>query len=310
MAGVDKERFDDEVADATLLLDFAISSGFTTADGRKVDDELVNAIKHAQDLAGKPDLPGADERAAFERAYRDLAQLLAPVTADTLKATSDDYGQKSYLAPVGRKSVAIIWSRKLSGWTMLFVVIALAGNWLEEVYGPLPQGGEQALETYPPLLQSLQILLQILVPFTYGAIGSCVYLLKCIQFFIHTRQFDPLRKTEYYNRMILGAVSGGMIVILVHQISVDDEGVVQLSAAALGFLAGYNTDLLFAAIERISNALLPKIDLTTVRRAPTRTNAVNIDASLKDLLDLHQKTTNPDDKKLIAGLIQKIQDRL
>lgn len=310
MAGVDKARFDEEVGDATLLLDFAIATGFATADGRKVDDELVNAIKLAQDLVGKPDLPSAEDRAAFERAYRDLARLLTPVTADTLKATSDEYGRRTYLAPLGQKSIAIIWSRKLSGWTILFVVIALFGNWLEEVYGPLPQGGQQALDTYPPFLQGLQFLLQILVPFTYGAIGASVYLLKAVQYFIHTRQFDPLRITEYYNRMILGAVSGGIIVILVDEVAGDGDTVIKFSAAALGFLAGYNTDLLFGAIERISNALLPKIDLTTIRRAPARSSAVSVDASLKDLLDLHQKATDPEDKKFYASLIERIRDRL
>ena len=41
-----------------------------------------------------------------------------------------------------------------------------------------------------------------------------------------------------------------------------------LTVAALGFLAGYNTDLLFNAMERISSALLPKLGLDTVQKVP------------------------------------------
>jgi hypothetical protein len=38
------------------------------------------------------------------------------------------------------------------------------------------------------------------------------------------RQFDPRRIPEYYNRMILGAVSGGMIVILLASLISNQSG--------------------------------------------------------------------------------------
>ena len=42
---------------------------------------------------------------------------------------------------------------------------------------------------------------------------------------------------------------------------------IQLSSAALGFLAGYNTDFLFSTIERVMAALLPKVGIDSVQRA-------------------------------------------
>jgi hypothetical protein len=107
-----------------------------------------------------------------------------------------------------------------------------------------------------------------MVPFTYGAIGACVALLKVCQAYIHMRQFDPRRIPEYHNRMILGAVSGGMIVILAGHLMGDQGGEIKLGEAALGFLAGYNSDLLFSAIERISTAILPRFAPDSSQRGP------------------------------------------
>jgi hypothetical protein len=122
-------------------------------------------------------------------------------------------------------------------WAILFITIALVGNYIEAVNQPLPYISDRT-EQFPTWAQRLQIISQILVPFTYGAIGASVALLKACQAFIHMRQFDPRRIPEYYNRMILGAICGGMIVLLINQISDDDGASVKLSAAALGFIAG------------------------------------------------------------------------
>jgi hypothetical protein len=94
-------------------------------------------------------------------------------------------------------------------------------------------------------------------PFTYGAMGACVFLLRSLHRHIYGRTFDRRRKPEYFNRILLGAISGGAVVLLVHS-NPNDTTATKVSATALGFLAGYNTDLLFSAIERITNAIFPK----------------------------------------------------
>jgi len=304
-----------EVKDATLVLDYATANGVLGTGGRKLDDDLITRIKAAQDLivSGKP--PSAEERATFEQAYRDLAIFVSPVTAETLKATSEDFAVTSRLfAAWGPRPIAIIWSRKLSLWAILFIVVAIADTLIDEVNGPLPDPNDFPPGKRPTLscFQTLQALLQILIPFTYGAIGASVALLKACQAYIHMRQFDPRRIPEYYNRMILGAISGGMIVLLVNQIAGDDGIPVKLSAAALGFLAGYNNDLLFGAIERISAAILPKVGIGSVARdRPPKSNAAMVhDVSLKDLLERLKSATDPNEKKVISDLIGKIQSRI
>jgi hypothetical protein len=310
-----KASFEQEVTDAALLLNYAISSGAPT--DRKIDDELIVAIERAQDFAAGSEIPKAEDRARFESAYRDLALLLRPVTVETLKATSEEHGRVPHLfervlIPAGRAPESTIWSRKLSAWAIVFLFIALLGDWFDWIYGPLPERGQQAVNTLPLFLPATQTSLKILVPFTYGAIGACLYLLKACQTHVHMRQFDPRRMPEYYNRMILGGAAGGVIVLLVNQLAGDDGTTVRFSAAALGFLAGYNNDLLFGAVERISAAILPKVGITTVRQEAPRplTTPTIEDVSLKDLLARYQGATSDEEKKLYAGLIQKIQNRL
>lgn len=96
----------------------------------------------------------------------------------------------------------------------------------------------------------------LLAPFFYGAMGACVFLLRSLHKHIYARTFDRRRSPEYYNRLLLGLIGGGIIVLLIDPSATPDAA--KIPASALGFLAGYNNDLLFSAIERITNAIFPK----------------------------------------------------
>ena len=86
------------------------------------------------------------------------------------------------------------------------------------------------------------------MPWIYGGLGACIFLLRTAHVFIYQRSFDVRRKPEYLNRILLGAASGGAIMLFVNQITDDQGNVFKLSSAALGFLAGYNTDFLFSTM--------------------------------------------------------------
>jgi hypothetical protein len=98
---------------------------------------------------------------------------------------------------------------------------------------------------------------EAVAPVVYGTLGACVFLLRSLHVHIYDRTFDRRRKPEYVNRIVLGTVCGGVIVLFSHAGMTSPQGA-ELGAPALGFLAGYNTDLLFSFIERISNAFFPK----------------------------------------------------
>src|SRR5918996_254205 len=88
-------RHQGEVRDAGELLAWAL------AEGRPVPDETVQRINEAEAvLAPSAPFPKPSERARFEQAYRDLAQLVAPVTVRTLRATSDEHGYSTVWGPM------------------------------------------------------------------------------------------------------------------------------------------------------------------------------------------------------------------
>src|SRR5262249_21339898 len=142
-------------------------------------------------------------------------------------------------------------------------------------------------EYYPPDRESLAVspfwplfslILQSLEPFAYGALGAVTYLLRSAHVFIYERSFDPRRTPEYTNRMLLGLIGGGDIKLFVTQVSTDESSVVELSGAALAFLAGYSSDFLFTTIERVIAAILPRVGLESVRRAvPDRTAMMTVE---------------------------------
>jgi len=117
---------------------------------------------------------------------------------------------------------------------------------------------QTAVSAPPPAADVYSEIAHALAPFAYGAMGACVFLLRSLHKHIWGRTFDRRRKPEYYSRVMLGAISGGAIVLLLTSDVGSPEGAVKLGYNALGFLAGYNTDLLFSTIERIMNAIFPK----------------------------------------------------
>ena len=44
-------------------------------------------------------------------------------------------------------------------------------------------------------------------------VGACAYMLRSAHYFIYQRSFDTRRTPEYFNRILLGAISGGAIIL-------------------------------------------------------------------------------------------------
>lgn len=258
-------RFRKEVNEANVLLEWAVATGKKLDDQKSVDDELVKRIKEGYQWLTKDEIP-AEERAAFESAYKELTTILAPVTYRTLAATSDEHGRSTLLAPIyylfhkkQRVSEARIWSKKLWLWTIgLLLTVMIAENFDDylDVFAPADSQSINDADVGP--FQRLSFWLSVILPFLYGALGACAYLLRSCHRFIHKRTFDPDRIPEYFNRGLLGFLAGGTILLF----TTDDGTLVgadtSLTGAALAFLAGYSTDFLYTTLERVAAAVMPK----------------------------------------------------
>lgn len=96
-----------------------------------------------------------------------------------------------------------------------------------------------------------------LVPFVYGTLGACAFLLRNMGEKLRARQFDPSDIPQHWNRLFLGGLSGGMVILFANDDPDSVINVVNISVGALGFIAGYSIDVLFNTIDRLISAVLP-----------------------------------------------------
>lgn len=304
-----------EIADAYELMEYAIETGFVKpTTNETLAEDVVTTIKVIAAKAGysigAPDSSSAErptlhlkasEWAKLELAYYKLTRFMSPVTAQTLRDTSKAGKGFGIGSPAERFAIL------LSIITIAFAVFIVVVEWGLQRFAPVQEG---EVDTANTIMQFAQIL----IPWAYGGLGSCAYLLRSAHTYIHERTFNIRRKPEYFNRIILGTISGGAIILFVNYVSSDGEGTtIKLSSAALGFLGGYSTDFLFNTIERVVTALLPKIGIQTIRQdaAPPKA-ALDVAVgglTLKELLERFDKAQGPD-KDMYKSLIDKLRGRM
>jgi len=268
----------------------------------------------------------------FLLAYHQLAQLLQPISAQTLRNTGP-CREKLFLLFTCDQGRAVCFARKLWILAFLFATFNICVAWGSHYWGPpisqlaqlkllsFPVVEPPAAGWWPPMqANTLMQLLEILVPFSYGGLGACVYLLRSAHSLVHERKFDVRRKPEYYSRIVLGMIGGGAILLFVNNIVGGDGKGIMLSSAALGFLAGYSTDFLFQTVERVVAAILPKVGLESVQRAPasplpappmpTPVDLKTGNVTLETLIAKFEATQDANARALYKSLIEKIRDRI
>ncbi len=317
------------VGDAVALLDYAIGSGFKTPEGRSISQDTISAIEttavklgiregRGSVVSSSPDgdagsisqgvaqsrTVSAEEWIAFEIAFYTLTSTMSPITVETLRDTDKTSRQASAWPsdhshpPWWRRlwtglgdvllgfSPAQRFARCLAAAAIVFALVVVFSEWWLKLLAYAPDAADEAKH------RTARTLIEGLVPWAYGGLGSCVFLLRSAHTYIYQRTFDLRRKPEYVNRVLLGTIAGGAIILFINQVVGEEGAVIQLSSAALGFLAGYSTDFLFTTIERIIAALLPKVGVETVRRAAPPPPPQSLD--VKDLLERRDRANQPE----------------
>ncbi len=299
------EKFCRMVCDARELLDFAVSEWpmVLKRQGKaapEIDNAIKNRIYEAENFARQSCLPPKDERAAFEDSYFDLCTLLAPINVRTVRATSDKGADNGELCE------ARCLARRLWWWTGVFIAMVAVGEIAFRVY------------KWPPDFNTdfwglvLYWFAKFLFPFAYGGVGACAYLLRSGVGFIGSREFDPNFAPEYTNRIWLGVLTGGIAYHLLKELEFVQTmqlPIRQVTEALFGFFGGYFNDRVFRAFERIVDAILPGVTLKiaeTLEKPPAAT-APRLPADR--LVELLKEAESPEDKKMIASLLDRIAKR-
>ena len=311
------ERVNKLVADALTLSNFAISIGAKIPDGDPLPFGDIATIQSIGAKLGALDpAPSAppqpsgtapqavpsittDEWNALCLAYYRLATLLSPVTAETLRDTegtsrSVEESSDPQQTPFWRR--ACKWRDRIFGYSpalrftrglwivaIVIAVFVVASEWRIFALGQ-EADVDKDIEW---LLMNVSVkeakqLLESLVPWAYGALGACAFLLRSAHTYIYRRCFDLRRKPEYFNRILLGAISGGAIILYTKYLLDQDGTAVSLGSAALGFIAGYSTDFLFNTIERIVTAIFPKVGMETVSQSAVKAKPADLPTNTDD----------------------------
>ena len=165
---------------------------------------------------------------------------------------------------------------------------------------------EDELTVIERLLELLYRSLKYLEPFLYGALGAFVYILRVSEDKLHTREFDPARAAEHVNRLVLGTLSGGSIILFISQIPTEEGSFIHIGAAALGFLAGYSVDFLFQTVDRVINAILPKVGIETIQRRALKRRGQELVKRYQSKLE---ETEDENTKRLLKEFIDELQVR-
>jgi hypothetical protein len=266
-----------QAQDAYELACYVIENGVTDKDGDLLPVADIAVIESTAALLGIIDVAaGTDGSAtpapitnaqwnAFEQAYYRLAIATKPVTAETLRNTL--YVAGGPVQQDGAFSWCAWWcwlcgsspAQRFTRWlwvvTIIITALVAVTEWRVNALGM--NADANAVKVQKDLWQWIQ-------PWAYGALGSCACLLRSGHYYIYARSFDLRRTPEYFNRILLGAISGGAIILFADYLVSQDDTFTHIGTTALGFVAGYSTDFLFSTVERVVTAIFPKVDVETV----------------------------------------------
>jgi len=214
-----------------VLLDYTIRHG--------LDQEctFVNSLgkKLAEETAAKANSPSIESVCL----YAKLCMLTKPITGRSLRLTSE----------VDRYLRSIVWL------AVLFLVIVVANESLTAVYLNIEPGKDPS---FPFILQ--RYILNPVAPFIWGALGSCVFLLKRLSDLAAAGAFNRHKLKGWQTRIVLGAVLGGLMQFIFNADSFSGDKL-YLGANAVAFITGVGVRVVYGAIEKAVALLAEKLDL-------------------------------------------------
>ncbi len=194
----------------------------------------------------------------------------------------------------------LLRGRHLVRETLLFLVVTLiifVCSILVLAYAAWTADETPADEPFLPL--GVAHAIQYFAPFAWGALGSCVYILKRISDEAAANRFDPDKFQGWQTRALLGAVLGGTITYVIDPATF---GASTLDETAIAFLAGLGTKIVYGGFERMIALLADKLNLDAIAKAKPKSNAIA--AFLAKEISHTDPTKEPDKYKVLVQLLE------
>jgi len=246
----------------------------------------------------------------MEILYSRIAQLIEPVTIETLRTTSEKYSVprpwwQAWL--LGSSSPGRNLFRQL-----FWVAVPLIGLVLFRGYA-------EVQIHVPDNVQAWNIaykFMKVIDPFLFGAIGAWVYLYKVLNDAYITRALHPRKISTDWLRLFMGALSGGLIVNVLFpdlvsvanmsptipkssEIAKEMPTILSFSSSAVGFLTGYSVDFFYRTLDNMIRVILPK---TADSGLPPTPKQQQMEILLKRL----QEATSEEDKATIRRMLENL----
>jgi hypothetical protein len=258
---------------------------YVSGNGLDPDGAVLKPVLEA--LCEYEEAPRSSENAtSLLMAYSRLSKATVPVTGRSLLKTPEVH---RFLRPI-------------MGWALFFFLFAAANEAFEQwaLDALHPEGGfwywVAAIQTY---------CLDLLVPFVWGGLGSCIYLLKLLNDKAHERSFDDRLLKGWGSRIWLGAVLGAIVLYIYDPSKFTGEDIA-LDAKAVAFLTGVGVKVVYGAIEKTVATLAAKMNLSALRTDAAQ-GAGATRAFLVAQLAQAGSTGDEDAKKAIVQLIERLE---
>lgn len=276
--------------DALLLGCYALKEGILS--DPKILERLV-VLQRRMPVDGLTDVDVAE----LIQHYDYFNSITGEVTPDSIRLTNQ-VREAGYLHSTVGRHLLRLW-----GLTLLVGLLIFCYAMLQYRVSYFDLGPETQITEAHLFWVRMQNYLSFLVPFTYGALGTCAYLLRVVEQRLRSRDFDVGRIPEHWNRFVLGTLSGGMVVLFVNQLPGAENTTVKISEGALGFLAGYSIEFLFQLLDRILAAFSPK-------KSEGDNPAHDEQEKMRLVLDYEQRlnaSQDPVERKALMGILRDLK---
>lgn len=156
------------------------------------------------------------------------------------------------------------------------------------------------------LLCFQRYILDYINPFLWGAMGSCVYLLKVFSDLAENYKFNEDKLQGWGTRITLGAILGGVIQFIYDKTAFGNSGM-NLDANAIGFLTGVGVKVVYGGLEKTIEKLSTFMNLESIKTVKTDTAPIRryLNEQIVKLGDSDQDKTK---RLIIQELISNLND--
>ncbi|HEY3486504.1 MAG TPA: hypothetical protein VGL10_00425 [Gammaproteobacteria bacterium] len=161
-------------------------------------------------------------------------------------------------------SRSLFW---LFGLTFIFLGLAVLNEvltgWVDQTDPPFTQVQQDILFFQKHVMMHL-------IPYIWGGLGACMYLLMRLYNIATCRAFDRARLHGWALRVLLASVLAAVTLYVINPAALTEDGI-PLEAKSFAFLIGLGVKIVYGAFEKLVDTLADKFNLNALRRQQDNT---------------------------------------